>query len=107
VALYGLTHISLNDAGQITIARVRGMSPSMPSWMGKAVDMEPSGVAALIKRSNKVVAIFDTTEDRPRVAGGTFRAVTVDGRVSLELGQQSPGQALRDLPRIDTELLTQ
>jgi hypothetical protein len=104
VALYGLTHISLDDNGQILTARVRGMSPTMPSWMGRAVDMEASGVAALINKTNKVVAIFDTTEDRPREAGGTFRPVTVDGRVLLELSEQSPGRALQDLPRIEGPL---
>lgn len=101
MALYGLTHITLDDTGQITTARVRGINPTMPNWMGKPVDMEPSGVAALIGKLNKVVAIFDTSEDRPRAVGGTFRAVTVDGRLSLELSQQSPGQAMADLPRID------
>lgn len=76
----------------------------MPSWMGKAVDMEVSGVAALIKNANKVFAIFDTTEDRPRAAGGTFRAVKVGERWLLELSRQTPGQALADLPRIEAEL---
>jgi hypothetical protein len=40
---------------------------------------------------------------------GSMRAsrVTVDGRVSLELAQQSPGKALGDLPRIETEMAAQ
>jgi hypothetical protein len=104
VALYGLTHITLDDDGQITTARLRGISPTMPTWMGKPVDMETSGVAALIGKPNKVVAIFDISDDRPRAMGGNFRAVTVDGRVSLELSQQPPGQAVTDLPRIEPEL---
>jgi hypothetical protein len=106
VALYGLTHIALDDTGIITTARVRGINPTMPLWMGKAVDMETSGVAALIK-FNKIVAIFDITEDRPRAVGGTFRAVTVGGRLSLELSGQSQGQAMTDLPRIATATSTQ
>jgi hypothetical protein len=100
VALYGLTHITLDDSGQTTTARVRGMSPTMPQWMGKAVDMEASGVAALIGRLNKVVAVFDITEDRPRAVGGTVHAVTVDGKLSLELSLQTPGRSMADLPRI-------
>jgi len=107
VALYGLTHITLDDVGQITTARVRGINPTMPTWMGKAVDMETSGVAALIRKTNKVVAIFDTTDDRPRAMGGTFRAVTVDGRLSLELSQQLPGKTMTDLPRIEAEVAVQ
>jgi hypothetical protein len=103
MALYGLTHISLDDAGQIITARVRGINPTMPSWMGKAVDMETSGVAALIAKPNKVVAIFDITEDRPRDVGGTFRSVLIGDRVFLELSQQTPGRSLRDLPRIEPE----
>ena len=107
MALYGLTHITLDDVGQITAARVRCINPTMPNWMGKAVDMETSGVAALIRKPNKVVAIFDTTDDRPRAVGGAFRAVAVDGRLSLELSEQSPGKAMADLPRIDSELSAQ
>ena len=102
MALYGLTHIILDDSGKTTAARVRGINPSMPYWMGKAVDMEASGVAALIGRLNKVVAVFDITEDRPRAVGGTVHAVTVDGKLSLELSQQTPGRAMADLPRIET-----
>ena len=101
VALYGLTHITLDDSGNTIIARVRGMNPTMPHWMGKAVDMEASGVAALMSRLNKVVAVFDITEDRPRAVGGTVRAVTVDGKLSLELSKQTPGRAMADLPRIE------
>ena len=104
MALYGLTHITLDDAGQITTARVRGINPTMPTWMGKPVDMEASGVATLIRKPNKVVAIFDITDDRPRDVGGAFRAVNIGGRVSLELAQQSPGRAMADLPRIEAEL---
>lgn len=104
MATYGLTHISLDDDGQITNARVRGMNPTMPMWMGKAVDMEACGVVALINKTNKVVAIFDITEDRPRERGGAFRPVTVDGRMSLQLSEQSPGKTLADLPRIDAQV---
>lgn len=100
MALYGLTHITLDDSGKTTTARVRGMSPTMPHWMGKAVDMEASGVAALIGRLNKVVAVFDITEDRPRAVGGAVRAVMVDGKLSLELSQQAPGRSMADLPQI-------
>ena len=100
MALYGLTHIILDDSGKTTAARVRGINPSMPYWMGKAVDLEASGVAALIGRLNKVVAVFDITEDRPRAVGGTVRAVTVDGKLSLELSKQTPGRTMADLPRI-------
>jgi len=100
VALYGLTHITLDDSGKTTTARVRGMSLTMPQWMGKAVDMEASGVAALIGRLNKVVAVFDITEDRPRAVGGTVHAVTVNGKLSLELSLQTPGRSMADLPRI-------
>ena len=100
MALYGLTHITLDDSGKTTAARVRGINPTMPYWMGKAVDMEASGVAALIGRLNKVVAVFDITEDRPRSVGGTVRAVTVDGKLSLELSKQTPGRTMADLPRI-------
>ena len=103
MALYGLTHIILDDSGKTTAARVRGINPSMPYWMGKAVDMEASGVAALIGRLNKVVAVFDLTEDRPRAVGGTVHAVTVDGKLSLELSKQTPGRSMADLPRIETE----
>jgi hypothetical protein len=103
VALYGLTHITLDDSGKATSARVRGINPTMPLWMGKAVDLEASGVAALIGRLNKVVAVFDITEDRPRALGGAVRAVTVDGTLSLELSKQTPGRAMADLPRIETE----
>ena len=107
MALYGLTHITLDETGQITTARARGINPTMPTWMGKPFDMETSGVAALIRKPNKVVAIFDISEDRPRCLGGTFRAVEVDGRVSLELSQESPGRGVADLPRIDSELSAQ
>ena len=107
MALYGLTHIALDNTGKITTARVRGINPTMPHWMGKAVDLEASGVAALIGRLNKVVAIFDISEDRPRAVGGTFEAVTVDGRLSLELSKQSQGRAMADLPRIETKLSAQ
>ena len=31
----------------------------------------------------------------------------VDGRTSLELSEQSPGKAMADLPRIDSETTTQ
>ena len=103
MATYGLTHISLDDEGQIINARVRGMNPSMPTWMGKAVDMDASGVVALINRTNKVVAIFDISEDRPRDLGGTFRPVKMDGRTYLELSGQAPGKSLRDLPPMDAE----
>jgi hypothetical protein len=103
VALYGLTHITLDDSGKTTIARVRGMNPNMPEWMGKAVDMEASGVAALIGRLNKVVAVFDITEDRPRAVGGTVHAVKDGGKLSLELSTQTPGRAMTDLPRIERE----
>ena len=103
MALYGLTHITLDDSGKTTAARVRGINPSMPYWMGKAVDMEASCVAALIGRLNKVVAVFDITEDRPRAVGGTVHAVTVDGMLSLELSKQTPGRSMADLPRIETE----
>ena len=103
MALYGLTHITLDDSGKTTSARVRCIDPSMPYWMGKAVDMEASGVAALIGRLNKVVAVFDITEDRPRAVGGTVHAVTVDGKLSLELSKQTPGRSMADLPRIETE----
>ena len=102
MALYGLTHITLDDSGQTTTARVRGMSPTMPHWMGKAVDMDASSVAALIGRFNKVVAVFDITEDRPRAVGGTVLAMTVDGKLCLELSRQTPGRAMADLPRIET-----
>ena len=102
MALYGLTHITLDDSGKATSARVRCINPTMPLWMGKAVDLEASGVAALIGRLNKVVAVFDITEDRPRAVGGTVHAVTVDGKLSLELSQQTPGRAMADLPRIET-----
>lgn len=102
MALYGLTHITLDDSGKPTTARVRCINPTMPLWMGKAVDLEASGVAALIRRLNKVVAVFDITEDRPRAVGGTVHAVTVDGKLSLELSQQTPGRAMADLPRIET-----
>ena len=102
MALYGLTHITLDDSGKTTTARVRGMSPTMPHWMGKAFDLEASGVAALIARFNKVVAVFDITEDRPRAVGGTVHAVTVDGKSSLELSKQPPGRTMADLPRIET-----
>ena len=100
MALYGLTHITLDDSGKTTSARVRGINPTMPYWMGKAFDLEASGVAALIGRLNKVVAVFDITEDRPRAVGGTVHAVTVDGKLSLALSQQTPGRAMADLPRI-------
>ena len=103
MALYGLTHITLDDSGKTTIARVRGINPTMPLWMGKAVDMEASGVAALIGRLNKVVAVFDISDDRPRAVGGTVHAVTVDGKLTLELSKQAPGRARADLPRIETE----
>ena len=103
MALYGLTHISLDAAGKITTARVRGINPTMPTWMGKPVDMDAGGVAALISKPNKVVAIFDISEDRPRCVGGTIRAVEIDGRLSLELSQESPGRGMADLPRIDAE----
>ena len=103
MALYGLTHITLDDSGQTTTARVRGMSPTMPQWMGKAVDMEASGVAALIGKLNKVVAVFDITEDRPRAVGGAVLAVTDNGKLSLELSTQTPGRAMADLPRIERE----
>ena len=107
MALYGLTHITLDDSGKTTTARVRCINPTMPYWMGKAVDMEARGVAALIGRLNKVVAVFDITEDRPRSVGGTVHAVTVDGKLSLELSEQRPGRAMTDLPRIETEQSTQ
>ena len=103
MALYGLTHITLDDSGKATSARVRCINPTMPYWMGKAFDLEASGVAALIGRFNKVVAVFDITEDRPRAVGGTVHAVTVDGKLSLELSQQTPGRAMADLPRIEAE----
>lgn len=105
MALYGLTHITLDDDGQIKTARLRGINPTMPTWMGKAVDMEPGDVAALIRKPNKVVAIFDTSEDRPRAVGGAFRAVLVGDRLSLELAEQSPGRSMSDLPRIEAEML--
>jgi hypothetical protein len=101
VALYGLTHISLNDEGRITTARVRGISPTMPAWMGKAVDMDAGGVAALISAPNKVVAIFDDTEDRPQNKGGQFQVVREpNGQVGVMLATESPGQSMRDLPKI-------
>ena len=103
MALYGLTHITVDDSGKTTSARVRCINPAMPYWMGKAVDMEASGVAALIGRLNKVVAVFDITEDRPRAVGGTVHAVTVDGKLSLELSKQTPGRSMADLPRIEAE----
>jgi hypothetical protein len=103
VALYGLTHISLDESGKPASARVRGISPTMPHWMGKPVDMEACSVAALIGKRNKVVAVFDITEDRPRAVGGTVHAVTVDGKLSLQLSTQTPGRTMTDLPRIEPE----
>ena len=107
MALYGLTHVSLDDSGKITAARVRGINPTMPNWMGKPVDMEMSGIVALIRKPNKVVAVFDITEDRPRAVGGTFLPVNIGGEMSLELSQQLPGKAMTDLPRIDVECCAQ
>lgn len=104
MALYGLTHVSLDDTGQIITARVRGISPTMPTWMGKPMDIEASALAALIGRANKVVAIFDITEDRPRSSGGTFRPLAIGGQLMWELSQQTPGKTLRDLPRIEPGL---
>jgi hypothetical protein len=67
---------------------------------GKRLGCLCGGVATLIGRANKVVAVFDITEDRPRAVGGTVHAVTVDGKLSLELSGQTPGRAMADLPRI-------
>jgi hypothetical protein len=101
MALYGLTHVSFDERGAVTHARVRGIDPTMPAWLGLPVDMGIKGLAAIIAGRNTVVAVFDAAISGPMSQGGQVSVTTdITGRPRLKLSMESPGRTLKDLPRI-------